>query len=137
MNLADHFHGIRLFPQNLVCGGVFDHEFGGAPVLLIAFARDQLKDHLVTVRSFGQSFLRIDPQKISAVQLPLVVFPDPAVDLLEKIRTMAVEANDKEAAGKALVTAVSHIDKAVTNGIHHKNWAARQKSNLTKAVNSL
>lgn len=55
---------------------------------------------------------------------------------IKKVR-VAVEAKDKEAAGKALVTAVSHIDKAVTNGIHHKNWAARQKSNLTKAVNSL
>ena len=55
---------------------------------------------------------------------------------MKKVR-VAVEAKDKEAASKALVVVVSHIDKAVTNGIHHKNWAARQKSNLTKAVNSL
>ena len=43
--LTDHFKGIRLFPQDLVGGRVFDHEFGGAPVLLISLARDQLKDH--------------------------------------------------------------------------------------------
>ena len=55
---------------------------------------------------------------------------------MKKVR-VAIDAADKEAANKALVEAVSQIDKAVTNGIHHKNWAARQKSHLTKAVNSL
>ena len=55
---------------------------------------------------------------------------------MKKVR-VAIDAADKEAANKALVEAVSQIDKAVTTCIHHKNWAARQKSHLTKAVNSL
>ena len=49
----------------------------------------------------------------------------------------AVEANDKDAAAQALPQAASLLDKSVTSGIHHKNYAARQKSRLTKAVNSL
>ena len=49
----------------------------------------------------------------------------------------AVEANDKAAAEQALVKAASSIDKAVTDGTHHKNWAARQKSRLAKAVNKI
>ena len=49
----------------------------------------------------------------------------------------AVEAKDKEAAVAALPEAVSLLDKSVTSGIHHKNYADRQKSRLTKAVNSL
>lgn len=49
----------------------------------------------------------------------------------------AVEANDKEAANVAYNTASSKLDKAVTSGIHHKNYAQRQKSRLSKAVNSI
>ena len=49
----------------------------------------------------------------------------------------AVEANDKAAAEQALVKAASSIDKAVTDGTHHKNWAAGQKSRLAKAVNKI
>ena len=49
----------------------------------------------------------------------------------------AVNAGDKAIAEQELVNAVSKIDKAVTDGIHHKNWAARQKSRLTKAVNAI
>jgi len=49
----------------------------------------------------------------------------------------AVEAKDKDAAVQALPQAASLLDKSVTSGIHHKNYAARQKSRLTKAVNSL
>ena len=49
----------------------------------------------------------------------------------------AVEANDKEAAVAALNTANSKLDKAVAKGIHHKNYATRQKSRLAKAVNSI
>lgn len=55
---------------------------------------------------------------------------------LKKVLTAVAEA-DKKAAEKALVEAHKHIDKAVTDGTHHKNWAARQKSRLAKAVNSL
>lgn len=49
----------------------------------------------------------------------------------------AVVANDKEAAVAALNNANKMLDKAVTDGIHHKNYAARQKSRLAKAVNTL
>ena len=55
---------------------------------------------------------------------------------IKKVLT-AVEANEKETAKAELVNAVSKIDKAVTDGIHHKNWSSRQKSRLTKAVNSI
>ena len=47
----------------------------------------------------------------------------------------AVEANDKEAAVVALNNAVSKLDKSVSDGIHHKNYASRQKARLQKAVN--
>ena len=50
---------------------------------------------------------------------------------------VAIKAGDKDAAKVALNNAVSYIDKAVTDGIHHKNWADRQKSRLTKAVNNM
>ena len=49
----------------------------------------------------------------------------------------AVEANDKAAAVEALNNANSKLDKAVAKGIHHKNYATRQKSRLAKAVNSI
>lgn len=49
----------------------------------------------------------------------------------------AVEANDKDAAVAALNNANSKLDKAVAKGIHHKNYATRQKSRLAKAVNAI
>ncbi|MDO4466845.1 MAG: 30S ribosomal protein S20 [Bacillota bacterium] len=49
----------------------------------------------------------------------------------------AVEAQDKEAAVAAYNTCCSKLDKAVAKGIHHKNYAARQKSRLATAVNSI
>ena len=55
---------------------------------------------------------------------------------IKKVLT-AVSAGDKAVAEKELVNTVSRIDKAVTDGIQHKNWAARQKSRLTKAVNAI
>ena len=55
---------------------------------------------------------------------------------IKKVKT-AVEAGDKEAAVAALNTANSKLDKAVAKGIHHKNYATRQKSRLAKAVNSI
>ena len=39
-----------------------------------------------------------------------------------------VEAGNKEAAEKALVIASSKLDSYVNKGIHHKNYAIRQKS---------
>lgn len=43
----------------------------------------------------------------------------------------------KEDAQKALVRAYQLLDESVTSNIHHKNFASRQKSRLTKYVNSL
>lgn len=49
----------------------------------------------------------------------------------------AVVAKDSVAAKTAFDLANSKLDKAVTGGLHHKNYAARQKARLSKAVNSL
>lgn len=49
----------------------------------------------------------------------------------------AVDANDKEAAVKAFNDANSKLDKAITSGIHHKNFVARQKARLSTAINKI
>ncbi len=49
----------------------------------------------------------------------------------------AIEANDKDAAVKALTAATSTIGKAVSKGVYHKNTASRKVSNLAKAVNKM
>ena len=49
----------------------------------------------------------------------------------------AVEENDKDAAAVALNKANSALDKAFVNGLHHKNYVARQKARLQNAVNAL
>jgi len=49
----------------------------------------------------------------------------------------AVEANDKDAAQVAYGVASKHLDKAVSSKIYHKNYAARQKSRLAKAINAI
>lgn len=49
----------------------------------------------------------------------------------------AIEAKDKDVAVVALNVANSKLDKAVAKGIHHKNYATRQKSRLAKAVNEI
>lgn len=49
----------------------------------------------------------------------------------------AVDAKDKEAAVAAYNVASSKLDKSVSKGIHHKNYAVRQKSRLAKAVNTI
>ncbi|WP_025028822.1 30S ribosomal protein S20 [Caldalkalibacillus mannanilyticus] len=48
-----------------------------------------------------------------------------------------VEKNDVEAAKSALLTASKKIDKAAAKGLIHKNAAARQKSRLSKKLNSV
>ena len=48
--------------------------------------------------------------------------------------TVAIEANDKEAASAALLAATSAIDKASTKGVYHKNTASRKVSRLAAAV---
>lgn len=50
---------------------------------------------------------------------------------------VAVENKDKEAATKALAGAYKKLDKAVAKGIHNKNFVARNKSRLSKLVNSI
>ncbi|MCR5229069.1 MAG: 30S ribosomal protein S20 [Solobacterium sp.] len=49
----------------------------------------------------------------------------------------AVDAKDYDAAVKAYDKANSVLDKSVSNGIKKANYAARQKSRLAKAVNSV
>ena len=48
-----------------------------------------------------------------------------------------VEAGNKEAAVAAYNVAASKLDASVSKGIHHKNYASRQKSKLAKLVNSI
>jgi len=49
----------------------------------------------------------------------------------------AVKANDKEAAKSALAEAIKKIDKANAKGVVKDNFKARNKSRLTKKVNSM
>ncbi len=43
---------------------------------------------------------------------------------------------NSEAAGGAVLMAVSRLDRAVSKGIVHRNAAARSKSRLTKRLNA-
>jgi small subunit ribosomal protein S20 len=54
---------------------------------------------------------------------------------VKKVRVSA-GAGDAETTDKALVQAVSAIDKAAQRGIIHKNAAARRKSRVAKAANA-
>lgn len=49
----------------------------------------------------------------------------------------AVLSNDKEKAQANLKIAIKRIDKATSAGVTTKNTAARNKSRLTKKVNSM
>ena len=49
----------------------------------------------------------------------------------------AIDANDKEAAKAALLSATSTIDKATRKGVFHKNTSARKISRLKLAVNKM
>ena len=49
----------------------------------------------------------------------------------------AVESGDKEAAQVAYVAAVKRVDKAVSQGILHKNNAAHKKSQFTLMYNKM
>lgn len=50
---------------------------------------------------------------------------------------VAVEEKNKDAAKTAYDKANSVLDKALVNGIKKKNYVARQKSRLAKAINSI
>lgn len=55
------------------------------------------------------------------------------------VKSIEVLINDgkKEEAQGMLSLVVKKLDKAVTQGIVHKNYASRQKSRLTLKINSL
>ncbi len=55
---------------------------------------------------------------------------------LKNVET-AVQNKDKEAAVEALNFAFKKLDKSVSKGIHHKNYASRQKSRLSLDVKNL
>src|SRR3569832_365084 len=55
---------------------------------------------------------------------------------VKKVRTSAA-GGDAEGTKKALVEAVSAIDKAAQRGIIHKNQASRRKSRAAKAANKI
>jgi small subunit ribosomal protein S20 len=50
---------------------------------------------------------------------------------------VAAANGDKEKAVEALSNAYKKLDKAVAKGVHHKNFANRQKARLSHKVNSL
>lgn len=49
----------------------------------------------------------------------------------------AIAASNLESANEAYNVANKRLDKAVAKGIVHKNFAARQKSRLSKKINGL
>ena len=55
---------------------------------------------------------------------------------VKKVR-VAIEAQDKEDAKAALISATAVIDKATSKGVYHKNTASRKVSRLAKAVNEI
>jgi small subunit ribosomal protein S20 len=55
---------------------------------------------------------------------------------IKSVETLVAESK-KEAAEKALSTAFKKLDKSLAKGINHKNYVARQKSRLSKLVDTL
>ncbi len=49
----------------------------------------------------------------------------------------AIAAGDKDAASKALTTAISEINRAASKGAFHKKTASRKISRITIAVNKI
>ena len=49
----------------------------------------------------------------------------------------AIEAGEKEVAAETYKETVKKLDKAVAQGLLHKNAAARKKSQFTRKLNSL
>ena len=49
----------------------------------------------------------------------------------------AIAAGDKDAASKALTTAISEINRAASKGVFHKKTASRKISHITVAVNKI
>ena len=55
---------------------------------------------------------------------------------IKKVRA-EIKNENKEVATAKFNEANKKIDKAVSKGIHHKNYAAHQKSRLAKALNQM
>ena len=55
---------------------------------------------------------------------------------IKKVRLEVKEGN-KEQANASMKDAIKKIDKAASSGLIHKNKAARDKSKVMKAVNSI
>lgn len=49
----------------------------------------------------------------------------------------AIAAGDKDAASKALTTAISEINRAASKSVFHKKTASRKISRITVAVNKI
>ena len=49
----------------------------------------------------------------------------------------AIATGDKDAASKALTTAISEINRAASKGVFHKKTASRKISRITVAVNKI
>lgn len=49
----------------------------------------------------------------------------------------AIAAGNKDAASKALTTAISEINRAASKGVFHKKTASRKISRITVAVNKI
>ena len=49
----------------------------------------------------------------------------------------AIAAGDKDAASKALTTAISEINRAASKGVFHKKTASRKIYRITVAVNKI
>lgn len=60
-----------------------------------------------------------------------------AIRTAMKATKLAVEAKDKKLATEKMNAAFRLIDKSVSDGIQHANTAARQKSTLSRLVDSL
>jgi len=64
-------------------------------------------------------------------------------DAISSMRTaiknakLASKGTDVTVATDAMKTAIKKIDKAAANGLIHKNKAAREKSRIMKAVNTI
>lgn len=69
-------------------------------------------------------------------RLANVSFKSSLKTAIKKVETF-VANGEKEKAAEALNYAFKKIDKSVSKGIHHKNYANRQKARLSKKVNAL
>ncbi|MFO7969457.1 MAG: 30S ribosomal protein S20 [Candidatus Izemoplasmatales bacterium] len=55
---------------------------------------------------------------------------------IKKVET-AINSGEKDKATEALNNAYKKLDISVSKGIHHKNYADRQKARLSRKINNL